>query len=621
MKIALRLIRRLLGKRKTAVTIIFLIAVAVSASPYAFSMLGKWLVDEVLQVSGPPKAPEAEIQGESGTTGGESFAIEWKAKTPEQKLRLLLVFLAASLGIHLITTGLSAFSEFYNSRTAHNMIYELRTAVHAKIESMQMSVFSREQVGQLMVRVIEDVGGIPGNVINLVVNLGTQLVMLGLGAVLLLSLNAKLALVALAALPFYGLVCMVFLPRIKKNTQTIRQKNAEFSGFIVERLTNVATIKNYAQEDREVEAFGGQVDENIALAKRQQRLDLGFNTITALITAFGPLSILALGFLAIRSGEMTLGEVLAFYQVTAQLFVPVSALVALANVVQTVDVLGARVFTVLDSPAPWSEAPDAADAPNIRGEVGFDHVSLRYEEGGPFAVEDVTVQITAGATVCFVGPTGCGKSTLLTLLIRLWEPSAGAITLDGVDIRKYPARTLRRAIGNVLHECQVFTGTFAENIAYGMPDASLEEVQEVAKTVGLHDYIVAQARGYDTLLGRGGLALGTEELARLGLARALATRPAVLTIDDTYSTIEEEVERPLRAAVRRALADHTVLIATSRLSICEEADLVVVMQNGRVIQMGTHAELLAAPGVYRRMFMRQMGIEELDAALQASQQP
>ena len=615
MSIAWRLIRDLLGRRKTAVAIIFLIAVAVSATPYAFSMLGKWLVDEALQVSGPPKPPTEEMQEQPEAIGAGSFVIEWKAKTAEEKLHLLFIFLAASLGVHLLTTGLSAFSEFYTARITHNMIYDLRTAVHEKLETMHMSVFSREQVGQLMVRVLDDVGGIPGNVIGLVVSLGTQLVMLGLGAYLLFSMNAKLALVALAVLPFYGVTCVLFLPRIKRNTEDIRQKNAELNGFVVERLTNVATIKNYAQEEREFDAFGNRVDENLSLARHQQRLNLGFSTVTTLITAFGPLSVLALGFLAIRAGSMTLGEVLAFQQVTAQLFVPISALVALGNAVQTVDVLGLRVFTILDSPAASNEPPDAVKLPAIRGEIEYDRVSLRYEEGGPFAVRDVSLKIPAGTTACFVGPTGCGKSTLLTLLVRLWEPTAGEIKLDGVDVRKLPARALRRAIGNVLHECQVFTGTIEENISYGAPDATIEEIQQVARTVGLHDFIAGQPQGYETKLGRGGLTLETEELVRLGLARALATKPAVLTIDDTYSTIEEEVERPLRAAVRNALADHTVLIATSRLSICQDADLVVVMQNGEVVQTGRHEELLAVPGVYRRMFMRQMGMEELDAAL------
>jgi ATP-binding cassette subfamily B protein len=178
-----------------------------------------------------------------------------------------------------------------------------------------------------------------------------------------------------------------------------------------------------------------------------------------------------------------------------------------------------------------------------------------------------------------------------------------------------PVDRLRHTIGNVLHECQVFTGTIAENISYGAPGASQEDVERVARIVDFHDFILSQGEGYKTQLGRGGITLGTEELVKLGIARALVMKPSVLTVDDTYSSVEEDVEMQIRRAVRDALADKTILIATSRLSICEDADMVVVMQEGKVVQTGTHEELLAIPGLYRRMYMRQMGMEELDAAL------
>jgi len=294
-------------------------------------------------------------------------------------------------------------------------------------------------------------------------------------------------------------------------------------------------------------------------------------------------------------------------------------LVGLTTVIQTLQVLGLRVYSVLDTPATLNALPDAVDLPDIKGDLEFQHVSLRYEEGGPFAVEDVNIAIPSGTSVCLVGPTGCGKSTLLGLLSRLYDPTDGAISLDGVDIRKIPVGKLRRTIGHVLHECQVFTGTIAENISYGAPDASREEIEKAARVVDLHDFILSQDKGYETQLGRGGMTLNAEQLVKLGIARALVMNPSILTIDDTYTSIEEDVEKQIRKAVAGALASKTILIATSRLSICEDADMVVVMQNGKVSQIGAHEELLARPGLYRRMYMRQMGMEELDAALDNDQ--
>ena len=615
MELIWRLIKAHLGRHVGILVVVFVIVAAVSATPYGFSFLGRWLVDEVLQVTGPPKPTTPVESSEDSESDETPLSIEWKPKTTEEKLRLLGIFFAISIGVHVVVTGLSALSEFIKSRMNNEMVYSLRTSLHEKIERMEMAFFAREQVGQFMTRVFDDAGGIPGNLTQLVINFCTQLAMLALGAVLLFRLNPKMALVTLGVLPFYAVTCVVFLPRIKRNTEELRVKVAELTGFVIERLSNVATIKNYAQEDRERTAFGQRVDRNIGLSQHQHRLSLFFGTVTTIITGVGTLTVLFLGFLNIKAQRMQLGEVLAFYQVTAQLFVPISALVGLTTVIQTLQVLASRVYSVLDTPAVVQEAPDAVDLKEIKGDISFEHISLRYEEGGPFAVEDITLSVPGGKTACIVGPTGCGKSTLLTLLTRLYDPSEGVIRLDGMDIRKIPIQTLRHAIGNVLHETRVFSGTFAENVAYGAPDATQEEIEETARLVGLHDFIGSQSDGYETRLGSGGIALSTEQLVELGLARALVTKPAVLTVDDTYATIEEETEKQLRTAVRGALVDRTILIATSRLSICEDADLVVVMQRGRIVQVGAHEELLAIPALYRRMYMRQMGLEELDAAL------
>jgi len=614
MNLVWRLIRTQVKPHLTGLLIRVAIALVVASAPYAFSFLGKWLLDEALQVAGPPKAQASAEAGQDAPAGKTSLTVEWKAKTTEEKLHLLAIFVAVSVGIHVAVTLLSMVSELLNANMVHRMTFALRTRIHEKIEGMDIGYFEREKVGELMTRVLDDAGGIPANLINLVVNSCTQVGMLILGTVLLFRLNAGMTLFVLAALPFYAVTCCFFLPRIRKNAEEIRSRGAAFTGHVIERLSSVATIKNYAQEEREVSEFGRILAGNQALSRSQQGLNLYFTTLTTLITSAATLAVLAFGFVNIKAQRMQIGEVLAFYQVTAQLFVPISALIGMAAVLQTLQILALRIYTILDTPAGLMDAPDAVDPAEIKGDIAFEHVSLRYEEGGPFAVKDINLSIPAGAPVCIVGPTGCGKSTLIALLTRLYDPTEGVIRLDGQDIRKIRVKRLRHAIGNVLHDCQVFTGTIAENISYGAPDAAREEVERAAKLVELHEFIMEQPKGYDAPVGTGGIALPPEELVKLGIARALVTGPAVLTVDDTYAGMEETAERRIRAAVRGALSDKTILIATSRLSICEDADMIVVMQRGKAVQVGRHEDLLAVPGLYRRMYMRDKGLKAVEEA-------
>ena len=580
----------------------FIIASAVASTPYAFSMLGMWLVDDVLQITGKPKVPQSEANGVAAE------AQSWEPKSEEEKIRLLILFLIISVGVHVAITAASGGSELINSRINERLTLDLRSAVNDKLSAMEMGLFTREQVGQLMTRTMDDTAAIPGNLTNLAVNLFTQLGMLILGVVLLLRLNATMTLVILGALPFYAASCAIFLPRLRKAALKQRDRWSAMGGYAIERLTNVVTVKNYAQERREIRSFEGWVDRNLAIGRHQHRLNLYFGTLTTIITGVGTLIVLWMGFLGIKSGTMQLGEVLAFYAVAAQLFVPVSALVGLGAVIQTIQIHAQRVYDILDMPDHLQNAPDAVDLSDpVRGEIEFRNVSLQYTEGGPFAVQGVDLKILAGKTVCIVGPTGCGKSTLLSLATRMYDPSDGEILLDGIPLPKLRLRRLRRAIGNILHDCDVFSGTIADNLRFGAPHATQEDLARAAHQVGLDGFIRSLSKGFDTMVGRQGIALSEEQLVRFAVARAMITDPAVLTIDDTFSALGPTVEEELRQAIRTVLADRTVLIATSKLSICEDADLVVVMRQGGFVDQGTHQELMSRPGLYRRMYTRQAG--------------
>jgi ABC-type multidrug transport system fused ATPase/permease subunit len=593
MKMLLRMTRELLRPHVGRLVALFLITAAVSATPYAFSFLGKWLVDEALQVSGPSAAGAA---------------------SQSQQVRYLAIFLATSLGLHVVGTALGLWSELIKNRMNQRVTYDLRRQVQGKFTRMEPHLFGREQVGQLMTRILDDTSGLPANLTNLIVNVVTQVAMLVLGAILLFRLNAKLAPFALMALPFYGVACVVFLPRIRRNAEELRERGARFQGHIVERLTNISTVKNYAAEDRELAFFGQTLDDNLGLQRAQQKLSLGFSTITTLVTSLGTLAVLCFGFINIRDGDMQLGETLAFYQITGQLFVPISALVGMATVVQSIQILGERIYETLDARATLGVAPDATPLADVRGDIAFEGVSLQYAEGGPLAVQDVTLEIPAGTTACVVGPTGSGKSSLLMLVLRFYDPSAGAVRLDGVDLRRIDLNDLRTAVGLVTRECRVFRGTVADNIAYGRPEATQAEIEAAARSVGLHDWTMEQDQQYRTAVGRGGVDMDAEELVRINVARALVARPSVVCVDDAFAVVSEDVEGSLRRAIDSTLDNPTLLIATSRVSVCQDADFVIVVRRGRVVEVGTHADLLMTPGVYRRMYLLQMGMQDVPRA-------
>ena len=578
-----RLLRTIVPGHRFVIFIAIVCALAISATPYAFSFLGKWLIDDVLSIGNVA----AQVRSESET------------------LALLLRFFLISAGFHLVGTLLAAFSELANTRTVHRMTFRLRSSVFEKVENTDHTAYTRESPGQLMTRIMDDTGAIPGNVTHIIINFVTQIAMLVLGIVLLVRLQPTLAIYAAIALPFYAIVCILFLPAIKRNTQNIRIQWASLVAYAVERLSSIITVKNYARETAETGEFGDRVDVSLGLNRRQHRLNLLFGSLSAIITAFATLSVLTIGFIKLKNGDMLLGEVLAFYQVTAQLFVPISALVGMTVVSQTLRVYADRVFQMLDSKSAIAETGDQMPA---SGDIVFKDVTLRYAEGGPFAVNNLSLTIKQGTATALVGPTGCGKSTVLLLLTRLIDPNSGVIRIGETDVRSFALNAHRRSVGNILYDTKVFSGTVAENVAFGTKDVSVDDIRNACKIADFDADISSLAKGYDTVLGTGGVQLSEEDTLKLNLARAIVTKPRIITVDDTYALVGEETERRLRASLRRALPDATMIIATSRLSIAESCDAIHVLQKGSVVESGSHDELMDAHGLYRRMYARQMGM-------------
>lgn len=568
----------------------FLLTAAVNQAPYGFSMLGKWLVDDVLQVGGKNKVEQPQQEN---------------AIPLDEKFQGLWVFLAISLGLRLGTASLGGMAGYLTSSAGQRVLFRLRSSVQEKMSNLPLSYFDRYSTGQLMVRVMDDANGAQNNTVNLPVNVGTQGVTLVVGIVLLWQLNPTMTLMALGVLPFYAAGTALFMKPLRKNTEEMRNANSELQSLIEEKLTFVPTIQYYAQEASESTRFYNRLQENLRIGFQQNALNTGLSVVLMIISGLGATWVLLYGFWQLEAGMMKLGEVLAVYQMTALLFGPITALTNVNVQLQTTQIILARIYEVLDMRSELEDASDATDAPELKGEIAFENVTLRYLEGGPVALNNVSFHLPGGKTVALLGPSGCGKTAVVNLLSRFYDPTEGRILIDGIDSKKMKVQSFREQIGMASQEARVFSGTVAQNIAFGEADIERSVIEHVAQVAGVHNAIMELPKGYDTKIGKGGEALPLDVIQRLAIARALLGYPAIFIFDDSVSALSEEAEELLFEDVEKAFEKQTLVIVTNRVRTAENADLILVMRDGQVVEMGTHQDLVSEKGVYWRMYLHQ----------------
>lgn len=570
----------------------FFLTATVNQAPYGFSMLGKWLVDDVLEVGGKAKATVVQPAEKEPVKTEDKFAGLW-------------LFLAISLGLRLGTAGFGGIAGYLTSNAGQRVLFRLRTNLQTKLSNLPLSYFDRYSTGQLMVRVMDDANGAQNNTVNLPVNVATQIVTLIVGLVLLWNISPTMTLMALGVLPFYATGAALFMGPLRRNTEDMRNANSELQSLMEEKLTFVPTIKYYAQEASESLRFFNRLQENLKIGFHQNALNTGLSVVLMIISGLGATGILLYGFWQLEAGIMKLGEVLAVYQMTALLFGPITALTNVNVQLQTTSIILARIYEVLDMQSELDDAPDAIEAENLKGELAFEDVSMRYVEGGPVALQNVTFKIPAGQTLAVLGPSGCGKTAVVNLLLRFYDPTTGRVLIDGVDVRSYDVQSLRESIGMASQESRLFAGTVAQNIAFGDEDVDRTVITQVAQVAGIHEAILALPKGYDTPIGKGGESLPQDVIQRLAVARALVGDPAILIFDDSASALSEEAEELLFEDIEAAFEKQTLVIVTNRVRTAENAHHILVMREGQIVEQGSHGELTAQKGVYWRMFLHQ----------------
>ncbi len=491
--------------------------------------------------------------------------------------------------------------------------FDLRDLYFAQLEKQPQAFFQQRPTGDLMARATNDLQAVR-MLCGPAIMYSANTVMTAAGALFLMArIDGRLTLLALVTMPLVALATNIFGSRIHQLFEVVQGQFAGISARVQENLAGVRVVRAYAQEEPELAEFRRLNAEYVE----------GNRTLTAWTSAFHPLlqALIGVGFAAVlwyggalvMRGGITLGEFVTFNGFVGKLIWPMIALGWVINLVQRGTASLGRMRSVLDAVPTIVDEEPLVDPGEIRGAVRCRDLSFSYGDGAPPVLYGIDFQVPAGQTVALVGRTGAGKSTLLSLIPRLVDPPPGTLAVDGVDVRRLPLARLRGSIGMVPQETFLFSATVAENIALGRPEAAREEIAHAAGLAGLEEDLAAFPHGLDTVVGERGLTLSGGQKQRVALARALLRQPRILLLDDCLSAVDTQTEERILGNLRRVFRGRTVFLVSHRISTVKEADLILVLDRGRIVERGTHGELLAAGGLYAELDQRQRLEEELAA--------
>jgi ATP-binding cassette subfamily B multidrug efflux pump len=513
------------------------------------------------------------------------------------------------LGLTLFKGVLGFAQGRWTEIASQGVAYDLRNAIHHKLSGLSFSYHDLAQTGQLLSRAVQDVERIRFLTGRATLRLaeGTTLLLGTFGA--LLWMNPRLALLALATMPMLILVAFRFGRRFRPLSLVIQQQLAVLTTRVEQNLRGTRVVKAFAQEPAEVARFDRENQHWFRLSTEAVRLRALNVPLVDLIASIGTVFIIWYGGSLVIHDQLTLGTLVAFSTYLGQLIQPVRRVGMIIPALAMAAAAGERIFEILDAESEVEDTPDAIVLPQARGHIRFEGVSFAYF-GRHQVLQDLTFEAFPGQVIALLGATGSGKSTIINLIPRFYEPSAGRILLDGYDTRQVTLNSLRDQIGIVLQETTLFAATIRENIAFGCPDASEEEILAAAKAAQAHQFIIEMPNGYDTEVGERGVTLSGGQKQRLAIARALLKDPRILILDDATSSVDTETERLIQMALEGLMRGRTSFVIAQRLSTVRMADLILVLQKGRIVASGTHETLLRSSGLYAEIYHRQLRPQE-----------
>jgi ATP-binding cassette, subfamily B, multidrug efflux pump len=530
----------------------------------------------------------------------------------EVAARAALWHAAALLLDAAVLRGLfTMWHNYQGEAVGQRLAYDLRMAYYGQLQRLSIGFHDRVHTGELITRGMLDIEGIRMVTNAGLIRLVLFAILIGAGAALLLSREPQLGMVALSFVPFAAWRSVVARLRLRASWLALQEKLGVLTRVMEENLSGIRVVRAFAAQPYELGKFDAVSQETLELAER--RIDVRVRNTAAMTYAFFLAMglLLWVGGLKVLSGEITVGTLAEYLAFMAILQMPVRQLGLMVNSFARASTCGTRLFALLDLDLDIKDAPGAKDLVITDGVLRFENVGFRYAgAGSTAALSDISFEAKAGETIGIVGPPGSGKSTIAHLVPRFYDVSSGRISIDGQDIARVTLQSLRKAVGVVQQDAFLFTTSIENNIAYGNPWAREQRIERAAESAQLHNYIIGLPAGYTTVVGERGASLSGGQRQRLAIARSLMLRPSVLVFDDSTAAIDAGTEQRIRTAMRRFAKERVTLIISHRLSSLMHSDQILFVENGRIVERGTHAELLAAGGRYRALYDLQLRPED-----------